>query len=283
MVKSPKSRVIRLVVSTQWEERSTTFFSLTSPLNKTKSGEISPKTYRNPWKSDTWKTMGSLPFWIGPLLWGAFLGNDSMRRFSGPDLFPKAAVLKLSILGFVWVTLKGQSSKHQGTSAVCWCLFLKFFSAKSPEIFDQFINLTFRPSSLFINILLLPPKNHVNRFFWHNAPTSTGMFQLITSLQFAPSNTGNPRTLPAKPHCAMETTELPIQVNVISSGPLRPLEGDGKPLGAPNVKAWIFGCLGKMNKKRRSSYPPQKTRVFSSTCAFLLAEFKANFFLEESR
>lgn len=42
MVKSPKSRVIRLVVSTQWDERSTTFFSLTSLVEQNKKWVRSP-------------------------------------------------------------------------------------------------------------------------------------------------------------------------------------------------------------------------------------------------
>lgn len=169
MVKSPKSRVIRLVVSTQWEERSTTFFSLTSPLNKTKSGKISPKTYRNPWKSDTWKTMGSLPFFKWPPFFGGlFLGNDSMRRFQDRP----SQRLQCSSFPFLGHFEGSKLKASRNISSLLMFVFEVFVLQKKSwnfrPIFSQFDLPPLQ--SFYQHSFASPQKNHVNRVFFGITP-----------------------------------------------------------------------------------------------------------------
>ena len=129
MVKSPKSRGSDWLYQHNGKRDRPPFFHSPAPLNKTKSGEMSPKTYRTPWKSDTWKTMGSLPFWIGPLFWGAFLATIRWGGFQDrPSQRLQCSSFPFWVsFGSLWRVL----SKHQGTSVEFMFVFEVFFCKKS--------------------------------------------------------------------------------------------------------------------------------------------------------
>lgn len=122
--------------------------------------------------------MGSLPFWIlVPFFFGEFLlGNDWTMRFQ--DLtFPKGC----SAQAF---HLEGSKLKASRNISRIYVFFWSFFLQKKSLIFST--NLSSWPPLMWFlsTFLCFPPKKPRKPcFFWHNAPTSRGMFQLITSLK----------------------------------------------------------------------------------------------------